>query len=128
PLFPYTTLFRSQTLTTTSGDSATIAIVASTVGVVDVDLVFVEDANGCSQAQSGTATVTINALPTAAISGDATLCQDSPMPNVTFTGADGVAPYTFTYTLNGGAPTTVVSVGNAATVAAPTDVAGVFEY
>src|SRR5678816_1583209 len=49
-------------------------------------------------------------------------------PTITFTGSGGTAPYTFTYTINGGAPQTVVSVGNTATVTAPTGTSGPFVY
>jgi len=45
-----------------------------------------------------------------------------------FTGAGGTAPYTFTYTLNGGSNLTVVSTGDVATVTAPTTAAGTFTY
>ncbi|MBK9937962.1 MAG: PKD domain-containing protein [Chitinophagaceae bacterium] len=73
--------------------------------------------------------VTISPLPTAAIAGNNQVCLNAPSPNVTFTGAVGTAPYTFTYNINGG-PNQVVTttVGNSVTVAAPTGVAGTFVY
>src|SRR5690606_20729682 len=49
-------------------------------------------------------------------------------PQVTFTGANGTAPYTFTYTINGGAAQTVVSTGNIATVDVPTGTVGTLTY
>ena len=52
----------------------------------------------CSQAQTGSAIVTVNPLPTATISGTTAVCKDAASPNITFTGASGTAPYTFTYT------------------------------
>ncbi|WP_179352181.1 PKD domain-containing protein [Winogradskyella vidalii] len=50
--------------------------------------------------------------PTATISGTTTVCVDSsPLPQIIFTGASGATPYTFTYTLNGGAPQTITTGG-----------------
>ncbi len=72
--------------------------------------------------------VTVNPLPTATITGNATICQNGASPNIIFTGANGTAPYTFTYNINSGGNLTVVSTGNIATIAAPTNTAGVFTY
>jgi len=55
-----------------------------------------------SQNQAGTATVIVSPLPTASISGATAVCQNSSAPDITFTGANGTAPYTFTYQVNGG--------------------------
>ncbi|WP_415711198.1 hypothetical protein, partial [Flavobacterium branchiophilum] len=56
-------------------------------------------------------------------------CLNDASPNITFTGANGVAPYTFTYNINGGANQTVsTTTGNSVTVAAPTTSAGTFAY
>jgi Secretion system C-terminal sorting domain len=41
------------------------------------------------------------ALPTATISGTATVCKDAAYPEIIVTGAGGTAPYTFTYQING---------------------------
>lgn len=71
----------------------------------------------------------VASLPTASISGSATVCRNAASPNVTFTGANGTAPYTFTYKINGGANNTVTTTsGNSVNVAAPTGVAGTFVY
>ena len=68
-------------------------------------------------------------IPTATISGAATVCQDAFPPNITFTGADGTPPYTFNYTINNvpfqSSPTTS---GNSVTVSVPTSTAGTFTY
>jgi hypothetical protein len=83
----------------------------------------------CSQANSATATVTVNPLPTATITGTTQVCQNAPFPQITFMGANGTAPYTFTYKINGGADQTVTTTnGNGATVVQSTANAGVFEY
>ena len=58
---------------------------------------------------SNIATVTINPLPTASISGTTAVCVGATAPNVTFTGANGTAPYTFTYKINSGSNQTVTT-------------------
>lgn len=76
--------------------------------------------------------VTIQPLPTGIIDGTNTVCINSAMPDIVFTGSGGTAPYTFTYTIDPGTgpglPQTVNSVGNIATIQAPTLVAGTFIY
>jgi gliding motility-associated-like protein len=68
-------------------------------------------------------------LPTASISGSTTVCQNATAPQITFTGAGGTAPYTFSYNINGGASLTVTTTsGNSVTVSAPTITAGTFNY
>ena len=74
--------------------------------------------------------VTVNVpLPTATISGTTAVCQNAASPNVTFTGANGTAPYTFTYKINGGSNQTITTVsGNSVTVSVPTGASGSFVY
>ena len=77
----------------------------------------------------GTITVTVRPLPTATVSGTTSVCKDASPPNITFTGASGTAPYTFTYKINGGANQTVTTVsGNSVTVAVPTSTPGSYSY
>ncbi|WP_313806460.1 Ig-like domain-containing protein, partial [Flavobacterium sp.] len=74
-------------------------------------------------------TITVLPLPTATISGTVDVCQNGTQPSITFTGANGAAPYTFIYTINGGAPlTATTTVGNSVTVAAATATVGTFTY
>lgn len=72
--------------------------------------------------------VVVPDLPNATINGNTTVCINAAQPVITFTGSLGTAPYTFTYTINGGAPLTVNSTGNTATVSVPTNIAGPFVY
>jgi len=131
---PYTFTYNinggaNQTITST-GNIATITAPTGTVGTFDYNLVSVSDASAtsCSQAQADVATVTVNPLPTATVAGTITICEGDAAPTITFTGANGTAPYTFTYNINGGTNQTVVSVGNTATVTAPTGTVGTFDY
>ncbi|WP_439152054.1 hypothetical protein [Winogradskyella sp.] len=51
--------------------------------------------------------------PSATISGSTTVClNESPQPQITFTGSGGDTLYEFTYTLNGGANQTISTTGN----------------
>ncbi|HEY5750508.1 MAG TPA: hypothetical protein VIU12_30810, partial [Chryseolinea sp.] len=56
---------------------------------------------------TNTVSLTINPLPTAAVSGGGTVCAGTPAPNVVFT-FTGTAPFTFTYT-DGTTPVTVTN-------------------
>ena len=66
----------------------------------------------------------------ATISGTTAVCQNAANPVITFTGIGGTAPYTFTYTLNSGAPQTVTTTGtnSSVTVAVATSAPGTFIY
>ena len=118
-----------QTIVST-GDIATIAAPTNTAGTFDYELISVTESSptACSQLQTGNAIITVLPLPTATISGAAEVCENGTSPVITFTGGNGTAPYTFTYSINGGAPQTVMSTGNIATVNAPTGVNGAFTY
>lgn len=73
--------------------------------------------------------VTIVALPTATISGTTNSCQHAASPIVTFTGAGGTAPYSFTYNINDGTNKTVTTTtGDTVTLNVPTTVSGTFAY
>lgn len=65
------------------------------------------------------------------ITGNATVCQNTTQPVITFEVDDNVkAPYTFTYTINGGAPINVSTTGSnkSVTVTQPTNVTETFSY
>jgi PKD repeat protein len=131
---PYTFTYKINggsdlTVSTTSGNSVTVAAPTGTAGTFDYSLVSVSDNHACSQAQSGSATITVYPLPTASISGTTAVCRNAASPNITFTGASGTTPYTFTYKINGGSDLTVSTTsGNSVTVAVPTGTAGTFIY
>lgn len=119
----------SQTVTTTSGNSASISVPIGLAGTFSYALLSVNASNGCSNNASGNATVVVKPLPFATIAGSVTVCQNSSNPLITFTGSAGMAPYIFTYKINGGVNQTVTTnSGNSVTVEAPTGVAGSFVY
>ena len=80
-------------------------------------LTGVSDAN-CSNTAIGSQTITINALPTASISGGNTYCAGDAVANIQAS-VTGVANWTVSYSLNGGAQqfavggTSPISLGNA---------------
>lgn len=65
--------------------------------------------------------------PIATISGGGvTVCQnESPPPQITFTGDMGAPPYTFTYRVNGGAFQTVTTTGTNTSVSVNADISAV---
>ena len=131
---PYTFTYNinggANTTVISTGNTATVDASTTTDGTFSYNLVSVSDAstNACSQTQTGSAVITINPSPTASVSGDTEICVDDISPEITFTGTDGTAPYTFTYNINGGANTTVVSTGNTATLSVNTSTDGTFSY
>jgi gliding motility-associated-like protein len=133
---PYTFTYNidggtNQTVVTTTGNSITVSVPTATPGTFTYNLISVTDASStiCSQNQSVSAIITVNPLPTASIAGTINVCQNATAPLITFTGATGTAPYTFSYNINGGvAQSVTTTAGNSVTVAAPTGVAGTFVY
>lgn len=68
-------------------------------------------------------------LTSASISGTTTVCQNTTLPQITFTGSGGTAPYTFVYKIGTGSNISIISTGTGiATVNAPTATAGIFVY
>ncbi len=67
---------------------------------------------------------------TATITGTASVCQNGTQPVITFTAVNGIAPFTFTYKINGGTDQLVTTTGvnTTATVNAPTGTLGTFTY
>ena len=63
--------------------------------------------------------ITVTTLPNANISGTTTVCENAAQPNITFTGSNSTAPYTFTYTINGGANQTITTAAASSSVTLP---------
>jgi len=93
-------------------------------------VVATNNTTSCSTAMTGSASVTIYALPTAVVSGTVSVCKGGSAAIVTFTGSNGVAPYAFGYQVNGGDVQTVTTaVGSTtATVSQTTSVHGIYTY
>ena len=113
-----------------SGNSITINVPAGTVAGTYQGTITVKNANGCGSSEGQPFSITVNPLPTATISRSTDeACIGSPTaPTVTFTGANGTAPYTFTYSINGVRQPSVVSSGNSKTITVPINTAGSFVY
>jgi gliding motility-associated-like protein len=109
-----------------AGNIVTISGTPTLVGTFNYT---VATTGGCPPATT-TGTITVNPLPTAVIIGEVALCHNDANPNITFMGATGTAPYTFTYAINGGASQTVTTVGasSTVTVSVPTATPGTFVY
>ena len=86
--------------------------------------------SGCTTTLTGLtpASFVVHPLPTASISGTTTVCVAATSPEITFTGADGTAPYVFTYTKNTGTPTTATAPLTSINVAQSTVSSGSFIY
>ncbi len=129
--FSYTINGVSPTTVSTTGtnNSVTVAAPTGTTGTFTYALTGVQDAY-CSNTATGSAVITVRALPTAIINGAPAVCKNASSPNVTFTGSGGTTPYIFSYTVNGVSPTTVSTTGtnSSVTVAAPTGTASTFTY
>jgi len=121
-----------QTIFTTSGNSVSVPAPTTIAGTFNYNLVSVRDgsATACLQAQTGVATITVNSLLTASLSGSTSVCMNSSSPLITFSvSPPTVLPYTFTYNVNGGAPQMInATSGTSVTFAAPTNVVGTFSY
>ena len=117
----------NQTVTTISGNSVTVSAPTNLAGIYIYSLVSVEDAFS-NVVQTGIATVTINPLPTATISGPPTVCLDAPNPSVILTGNYGTPEYTFSYSVDDSEPRTVISGCGSVGIDVSTVTAGVFTY
>ena len=132
---PYTFTYKinngaDQTITTIAGNSVKLSAPTGTAGILTYSLVKVTSANGCSQLQTGDVVIIVNPTPKATISVNITsVCVNATTPYVTFTGSEGTLPYTFTYTINGGAPLTeITNSGSSVIVPVSTAAAGSFNY
>ena len=119
-----------QTINVPASGTATVTQPTGAAGTFTYNLVSAQyqTAPSCSFAIAGSTTVTVRPTPTATISGNASVCQNAPSPNVTFTNPMAL-PVTVTYNINGGGPQTInIAASTTATVAAPTGTAGIFNY
>ena len=75
------------------------------------------------------ATIIINPLPTAIISGTTAVCLNAVSPQIILTGANGTAPYTFVYSINTVVyPSVTTTSGNSYSINVPTAPQGTYTY
>jgi gliding motility-associated-like protein len=131
---PYTFQYRlngnAQSATTTTGPSYSIPISTTDSGTFLYELTKVSDAKGCEQNVTATAMVRILSIPGGSIQGSVQLCEKDAEPLITFKGGTGIRPYSFTYSINGGADQRIsTSAGDdMATLRAPTAIPGTYTY
>ncbi|MGL2964914.1 choice-of-anchor J domain-containing protein [Flavobacterium sp. RSB2_4_14] len=119
----------NQTITLDATGAATITTPALSSNSTYTLVSVTSGTSTCSQAQTGSAIITVGSLPTATILGNSTVCLNAASPVVTFIGANGASPYTFTYNVNGGANQTITTTtGNNVSISVPTSAVGVFTY
>ena len=125
---PYTFTYNvnggaNTTVTTVAGNSVTVSQPTTIAGTFTYNLVSVQESSSttCSQAQSGSAVVTVNALPTITHAATAmsvcykTIAQTS---TLAYTGTTN-APTTYSTTWNGSPANSFVAVTDAALVSSP---------
>lgn len=120
-----------QTITTVAGNSITLAVPTAIAGTFTYALVSVRDASStvCSQAQTGSAIVTVNPLPTATISGTDHCMSEFSFRILHLREQQQRLPYTFSYRINGGPVLTATTVaGNSVTVPVSTATIGTYTY
>lgn len=117
--------------TSASGGTATIGPTYTTGNLTTTTTYYVAAAKiGCAaESERVPVVVTVNPLPTAVISGTASVCINATAPSITFTGTGSVAPYTFTYKIGNGTNQTILSnAAGVAIISVPTSVTGTFIY
>ncbi|MBB3838358.1 hypothetical protein FHS57_002363 [Runella defluvii] len=114
------TLLLDGTTQTITAPNATADVTLTLVNVTK---------NNCLVSLNATSTVTVNPSPTATIAGTTTVCKNATSPKITFTGAGGTTPYTFTYKINNGSEQTIVTTSSSSvSLEAPTGQVGIVEY
>jgi gliding motility-associated-like protein len=115
-----------------SVDSVSLPVVTSTAGTFVYSLVSVQEssASQCSNSVSGNATVSVNSLPIAQVTGTTTVCEGATSPQVTFTGVNGISPFTFTYAINGVTQPAIATLPGeySVNIAAPATTSATYTY
>lgn len=88
----------------------------------------VTETGTCIAPQTASFTITVNPVPLAYMTGTISLCQTPGTVPITFTGANGTAPYTISYNLNGVPQTPLLTTGTSATIQVPSSTPGTTTY
>jgi trimeric autotransporter adhesin len=128
-------LFDVLTVAANGADKGTITyhLKNNVSGVANITVTVMDNGGtdfGGVDKTTSTFKLTVTSTATATVTGTAAVCLNGTRQTITFTGANGTAPYTFTYNINGGANQTVSTTTASAsvTVSAPTNIAGAFTY
>jgi len=110
---------------TGTGSTATVNFSSTFSGVATIGV----SANGCGgPTDIVTTTVTVRPTPTASISGNTSVCQNSPSPLITFSNPQSL-PVTVTYNINGSNEANInIAASASATLVVPTTTATTFTY
>ena len=85
-------------------------------------------ATGCGTSAIVSATATVRPTPTASISGNTTVCQNSASPSISFINPQSL-PVTITYNINGINEANInVAASSSASLVVPTTTSGTFNY
>ena len=108
-----------------TGTTATVTWNPSFTGVATISVT----ANGCNgPSASASTTVTVRPTPTASISGDNSVCQNTASPVVTFDNPMSL-PVTVTYTIDGGTSQTIdIAANSSENVAVSTAIVDTYVY
>lgn len=136
-VLPYTFSYEingenSGVISTLSTDSL-IEIVHNTdsSGVFIYNLISVSDGNSpsCEQLLNEQIVVKVNEIPEAIMLGSTKICQNIQSPRVLFKGNQGIEPYKFEYTINGGSIQTIqTSFNDTVSIPQQTNISGVYIY
>jgi hypothetical protein len=104
---PWSMTYTDGTTSTTVNAIASSPYIISGAAAGTYAVTNVSDIN-CTGTSSGTASVIVNMLPVATLSGGGTVCTGSPLPNISID-LTGASPWYLTYTLDG-IPVTVTGI------------------
>lgn len=116
----------SPTTMTIDASTGVLTLASSTVSTSETYTITYTPTEACLS--PSTFNVTVHSLPNATITSDVTVCQNDIEPLLTLIGSNAIAPYTFSYNINGGPTQTVTASGSTHPLAAATGVDGSFVY
>jgi len=127
---PYTFIYKvnsgsNQFVTTVTGNSVMVPQSTNSYGTFIYTLVSIQDANSCSQSQTGCATILVRPRPAVTVSGSTTIITGQ-STNITFT-LTGTPPWNFTYT-DGSTTTNVTNLNSSPYLITVSPISGATTY